>query len=160
MKLISFKNSKIYDYDEKKKYRKEKSVEFVPPIFGSIVCRSADWAIEALASVSPKLLIMKVINNCNDLSPFPFPLPTWRKIGNVLFAICTWPNSSAKSKILSRYQFQGKNGIWISQVGRVNHLILHLRIARCTWYLGDFDLPCTQCWFAFECKRQSCCIWG
>ena len=62
---------------------------------------------------------MELIENCNDLSPFLFPFPAWRKIRNFLFAICTWPNSLAQTKILSNYHFQGKNGLWISQVRRV-----------------------------------------
>ena len=36
------------------------------------------------------------------------------------FAICTWPNSPVRAKILSRFQFVGKNNVWISQVRRVN----------------------------------------
>ena len=32
-------------------------------------------------------------------------LPTWRKIGNIYFTICTWPN---RAKILPRFQFEGK----------------------------------------------------
>ena len=43
-------------------------------------------------------------------------LPAWRKIENILFAICTWPNSPVRAKILSRFQFKGKNDVWISQV--------------------------------------------
>ena len=36
------------------------------------------------------------------------------------FAICTWPNSPVRAKNLSRFQFDGKNDDWISQVRRVN----------------------------------------
>ena len=35
------------------------------------------------------------------------------------FVICTWPNSPVRAKILSRFQFEGKNNVWISQVRRV-----------------------------------------
>ena len=58
--------------------------------FEFIVCRSADWAIEAMTSIYPNLLIMKEIQNFDDLSLFLLTLHAWRKIGNFLFAICTW----------------------------------------------------------------------
>ena len=35
------------------------------------------------------------------------------------FAICTWPNWPVRAKILSRFQFEGKTDVWISQVRRV-----------------------------------------
>ena len=76
-----------------------------------------------------------------DLSPFPLTLPAWRKIGNFLFAICTWPNSPVKTKFLSRFQFQGKSCVWISQVRRVKSLVqnsLHqtLFLLHCSTILG------------------------
>ena len=36
------------------------------------------------------------------------------------FAICTWPNSRVRAKQISRFQFEGKNDVWMSQVRRVN----------------------------------------
>ena len=44
-------------------------------------------------------------------------LPAWRKI--TIFSICTWPHSPVRAKILSRFQFEGKNAVWISQVRHV-----------------------------------------
>ena len=38
------------------------------------------------------------------------------------FAICTWPHSPVRAKNLSRFQFEGKNHVWFSQVRRVNHV--------------------------------------
>ena len=35
------------------------------------------------------------------------------------FAICTWPNSPVRANFLSRFQFDGKNNVWIIQVRRV-----------------------------------------
>ena len=46
-------------------------------------------------------------------------LPAWRKIGNIFFAICTLPNSPVRAKVLSRFQFEGKNEVWTSKVRHV-----------------------------------------
>ena len=46
-------------------------------------------------------------------------LPAWRKIGNIFFTVCTWPNWPVGAKILPRFQFEGKTDVWISQVRRV-----------------------------------------
>ena len=46
-------------------------------------------------------------------------LPAWRKIGNIFFTICTWPNWPVGAKILSEFQIEGKTDVWISQVRRV-----------------------------------------
>ena len=70
--------------------------------------------------VGSKLLIMNVIENCNDLSPFLFPLPAWRKIGNFLFAICTWAKWPVNAKFLSRLQLEGKRDVRFSRLRRVN----------------------------------------
>ena len=43
-------------------------------------------------------------------------LPAWRKIDNNFFAIWTWPNQPVRAKKLSRFQIEGKNHVWISQV--------------------------------------------
>ena len=50
-----------------------------------------------------------------------FYLLVLRKITNSVTktTICTWPNWPVRAKILSRFQFEGKTDIWISQVRRV-----------------------------------------
>ena len=35
------------------------------------------------------------------------------------FTICTWTNGPVKTNFLSRFQFEGKTDVWISQVRRV-----------------------------------------
>ena len=100
---------------------KECRAGFVPPNLRSIVCRSADWAIKAMAWFGTKVLFMKVIHNCRDLSPFPFPFPAWRKIKNIFLDICTWAKSPINVKFLSNWQLEGKRDVWMSQVRRVNY---------------------------------------
>ena len=46
-------------------------------------------------------------------------LPAWRKIRNISFTICTWPNWPVGAKILTGFQIEGKTDVWISQVRRV-----------------------------------------
>ena len=59
-------------------------------------------------------------------------LCAWRKIGNIYFTICTWPNGPVRANILLRFQFEGKTDVWISQVRRVNqiHFFIVLRISK------------------------------
>ena len=46
-------------------------------------------------------------------------LPAWRKIGNIFFTVCTWPNWPVGANILSGFQIEGKTYVRISQVRRV-----------------------------------------
>ena len=55
------------------------------------------------------LVVRKITNTVTKITIFPR-----RKIGNISFAICTWPNSSVRAKILSKFQFEGKNHVWIN----------------------------------------------
>ena len=45
--------------------------------------------------------------------------PACRKIRNIFFTICIWPNWPIRAKILPRFQFEGKTDVWIIQVRRV-----------------------------------------
>ena len=49
--------------------------------------------------------------------------PAWRNFKNIFFTICTWPNRPVGAKNLSRFQFEGKTDVWISQVGCVNKIL-------------------------------------
>ena len=54
-------------------------------------------------------------------------LPAWRKIGNMyFFAICNWPNSPVRAKVLPRFLFEGKNDVGISEVRRVKFRVFWL----------------------------------
>ena len=53
-------------------------------------------------------------------------LPHGGKSEIISFAIYTWPNSPVRAKILSRFQFEGKNDVWISQVRRVKHVYVYI----------------------------------
>ena len=58
---------------------------------------------------------------------------------NRKYFFCTWSNSPVRAKILSRFQFEGKNDVWISQVRRVKLTLLmqlqnnHLTIVLLAW---------------------------
>ena len=76
-------------------------------------------------------------------------------------AIEGWNNCKVKLFLVATFystkvRWRFRKILWPSQ----NIWTLNLRIASCTWNLGDFDLPCTQCWFTLERKWQSCCIWS
>ena len=49
-------------------------------------------------------------------------LPAWRKIGNIFFTVCIWPNWPVRANILSGFQIEGKTYVWISQVRRVKEV--------------------------------------
>ena len=46
------------------------------------------------------------------------------------FAICTWPNWPFRAKFLSRFQFEGKTDVWVSQVRRDKGNLKMLRYAK------------------------------
>ena len=56
------------------------------------------------------IVLRKITNSLTKMTNFPHG----GKSEKIFFAICTWPNSPVRAKILSRFQFEGKNDVWIS----------------------------------------------
>ena len=48
----------------------------------------------------------------------------WKNFKIFFFTVWTWPNRPVAAKILSGFQFEGKNDVWISQVRRVKKLFI------------------------------------
>ena len=70
---------------------------------------------------------MKITNSVTKITIF---LHGWKS--EFFFATCTWPNSPVKAKNLSRFQFEGKNDVWISQ--EVLMVWLSISLSKLPWW--------------------------
>ena len=74
-------------------------------------------------------------------------LPAWKKIWNIFFTICTWPNWPVRAKNLSWFQFEGKTDVWISQVRSVKDMSrIHLTVNQDIWQILNI----------YRKKRRNC----